>query len=94
MASRAATVELPPRRFGVAGESPTRTEPTTSLQLARLRRSGAERKFLLFFPGAGLSTPAGYGPPQHVDPVVVADIAEWLAPGQGKVGRLLSSLKR
>ncbi|MFC4114497.1 alpha/beta fold hydrolase [Nonomuraea zeae] len=32
----------------------------------------------LFFPGAGPSTPAGYEPAQHVDPAVVADIAEWL----------------
>ena len=37
----------------------------------------------LFFPGSGPSTPAGYEPPQHVDPAVVADIAEWLAPGSG-----------
>jgi hypothetical protein len=33
----------------------------------------------LFFPGAGRSVPAEYGPPQHVDPVVVTDIAQWLA---------------
>ncbi|WP_240796191.1 alpha/beta fold hydrolase [Streptomyces sp. RFCAC02] len=32
----------------------------------------------LFFPGAGPSTPAGYGTPQHVDPAVLADIAHWL----------------
>jgi len=37
----------------------------------------------LFFPGSDPSTPAEYGPPQHVDPAVIADIAEWLAPGQG-----------
>ncbi|MDX3232381.1 alpha/beta hydrolase family protein [Streptomyces sp. ME19-01-6] len=34
----------------------------------------------LFFPGSGPSTPAEYEPPQHVDPGVVADIAEWLTP--------------
>lgn len=33
----------------------------------------------LFFPGAGVSTPAEYDPPQHVDPAVVATVAEWLA---------------
>ena len=32
----------------------------------------------LFFPGAGPSTPAGYEPPQHVDPAVIADVADWL----------------
>ncbi|MGN9783207.1 alpha/beta hydrolase family protein [Nonomuraea sp. ZG12] len=32
----------------------------------------------LFFPGEGPSTPAGYEPAQHVDPAVVAEIAEWL----------------
>ncbi|MFF3437187.1 alpha/beta hydrolase family protein [Streptosporangium sp. NPDC002721] len=36
----------------------------------------------LFFPGTGPSTPAGYEPAQHVDPAVVADVAEWLtSPG-------------
>lgn len=48
----------------------------------------------LFFPGSGPSTPAGYEPPQHVDPAVVTDIAEWLTPGQSKIGRLFSSLTR
>lgn len=33
----------------------------------------------LFFPGSGPSSPAEYEPAQHVDPVVVADIASWLA---------------
>ncbi|MEV6138770.1 hypothetical protein AB0L63_22440 [Nocardia sp. NPDC051990] len=33
----------------------------------------------LFFPGTGLSTPAEYAPPQHVDPQVVTDIATWLS---------------
>lgn len=33
----------------------------------------------LFFPGTGPSTPAAYASAQHVDPAVVADIAEWLA---------------
>lgn len=32
----------------------------------------------LFFPGEGPSTPAGYVPPQHVDPAVVADVAAWV----------------
>jgi pimeloyl-ACP methyl ester carboxylesterase len=31
-----------------------------------------------FFPGAGRSTPAEYETPQHVDPAVVSDIADWL----------------
>ncbi|MGW4956309.1 alpha/beta hydrolase family protein [Nonomuraea sp. NPDC004186] len=39
----------------------------------------------LFFPGTGPSTPAEYEPPQHVDPAVVADIAEWLSPGQREI---------
>jgi hypothetical protein len=46
----------------------------------------------LFFPGTGPSTPAEYEPAQHVDPAVIADIAEWLAPGQGKVARFLQRL--
>ncbi|WP_163567976.1 alpha/beta hydrolase [Fodinicola feengrottensis] len=33
----------------------------------------------LFFPGKGPSTPASYESPQHVDPVVIAGIARWLA---------------
>lgn len=32
----------------------------------------------LFFPGTGPSTPAEYEPAQHMDPTVVADIADWL----------------
>ena len=48
----------------------------------------------LFFPGVGPSTPAEYAQAQHVDPAVVADIAEWLAPNRGKIARILSSLKR
>ena len=32
----------------------------------------------LFFPGAGPSTPAEYDPAQHLDPTIVADIADWL----------------
>lgn len=36
----------------------------------------------LFFVGTGKSTPADYAPPQHVDPAVVADIAQWLKPRQ------------
>ncbi|MEU4678180.1 hypothetical protein [Micromonospora sp. NPDC023737] len=34
----------------------------------------------LFFPGSGPSTPAECEAPQHVDPVVVADVAAWLVP--------------
>jgi hypothetical protein len=37
----------------------------------------------LFFHGVGPSTPAAYRSPQHVDPAVIADIAEWLAPSSG-----------
>ncbi|WP_206055051.1 S9 family peptidase [Nocardia sp. CS682] len=33
----------------------------------------------MFFPGTGPSTPADYAPPQHVDPHVITDIADWLA---------------
>ena len=33
----------------------------------------------LFFRGTGKSSPAEYEPPQHVDPAVVADIADWLS---------------
>ncbi|MEU4247468.1 hypothetical protein AB0F15_08675 [Amycolatopsis sp. NPDC026612] len=33
----------------------------------------------LFFRGEGPSTPAGYVSPQHVDPAVVTDIAEWVS---------------
>lgn len=33
----------------------------------------------LFFPGSGPSTPAEYDASQHVDPRVVADVAEWVA---------------
>ncbi|MEE6259367.1 alpha/beta hydrolase family protein [Plantactinospora sonchi] len=32
----------------------------------------------LFFPGSGPSTPTEYLQPQHVDPAVVSDIADWL----------------
>ncbi|OXM44845.1 alpha/beta hydrolase [Amycolatopsis alba] len=32
----------------------------------------------LFFPGTGPSTPASYTEPNHVDPAVVDDIADWL----------------
>ncbi|MQY09969.1 Esterase EstD [Streptomyces sp. RB5] len=44
---------------------------------ADIRVYGADNH--LFFPGTGPSTPAEYGAPQHVDPVVVADIADWLS---------------
>jgi dienelactone hydrolase len=43
----------------------------------------------LFFAGTGRSTPADYAAAQHVDPAVIADIAEWLAPRQsGFLSRL------
>ncbi len=48
----------------------------------------------LFFPGTGPSTPAEYEPAQHVDPAVIADIADWLSPHQGALARLLAGLKR
>jgi uncharacterized protein len=49
----------------------------------------------LFFPGSGPSTPAEYEYPQHVDPAVIADIADWLAPGdKGSIAGLLSRRKR
>ena len=47
-----------------------------------------------FFSGTGPSTPAEYDPAQHVDPAVVADIAEWLAPRQGMFARFFSSILR
>ncbi|KOX18002.1 hypothetical protein ADK67_37255 [Saccharothrix sp. NRRL B-16348] len=34
----------------------------------------------LFFPGTGPSTPADYQAAHHVDPAVIADIADWLTP--------------
>lgn len=48
----------------------------------------------MFFRAGGPSTPAGYESQQHVDPVVVADIAHWLAPGQNKISRLFSRRRR
>jgi dienelactone hydrolase len=47
----------------------------------------------MFFHGEGPSTPAGYEPPQHVDPPVVADIANWLTAGQRRFARLFPSRK-
>jgi hypothetical protein len=44
-----------------------------------------------FFHGVGPSTPAGYEQPQHVDPLVVADIANWPTAGQRRFARLLAS---
>ena len=32
----------------------------------------------LFFPGSGPSAPAEYEPAQHMDPAVVADVADWV----------------
>ncbi|WP_218027033.1 alpha/beta hydrolase [Nocardia vaccinii] len=50
----------------------------------------------MFFPGTGPSTPADYQAPRHVDPAVVAAIAEWVAPGHKRspFGRLLTRLAR
>jgi dienelactone hydrolase len=42
----------------------------------------------LFFPGSGPSGPADHQKPQHVDPAVVAGIADWLAPRKGAAARL------
>jgi dienelactone hydrolase len=33
----------------------------------------------LFFRGEGPSTPAAYEAPQHVDPAVVTEIADWIS---------------
>ncbi|MBB4679620.1 alpha/beta hydrolase family protein [Crossiella cryophila] len=44
----------------------------------------------LFFAGAGPSTPADYESPRHVDPAVVAGIADWLAPRRGRLARLFT----
>jgi uncharacterized protein len=41
----------------------------------------------LFFPGSGPSTPAEYEPAQHVDPAVIADIAEWLISAAAPPGK-------
>ncbi|MGW1259931.1 alpha/beta fold hydrolase [Streptomyces sp. NPDC002513] len=48
----------------------------------------------LFFPGEGPSTPTDYDAPQHVDPAVVIDIAQWLAPHRGKFTRFLPTAGR
>jgi dienelactone hydrolase len=50
----------------------------------------------MFFAGAGKSTPADYERPQHVDPAVVACIADWLVPGRGRgpIARLFSGPQR
>ncbi|MEW9554856.1 alpha/beta hydrolase [Nonomuraea sp. NPDC050783] len=48
----------------------------------------------LFFPGSGPSTPADYDRPQHVDPAVITDIADWLAPRRPAITRLLSPFRR
>jgi uncharacterized protein len=47
----------------------------------------------MFFRGKGPSTPAGYDPPQHIDPAVIADIADWLTAGQPKIARLFPRRK-
>ncbi|PDQ35369.1 MAG: hypothetical protein B5766_06455 [Candidatus Lumbricidophila eiseniae] len=33
----------------------------------------------LFFPGSGPSTPEEYAVPGHVDPSIIAEIADWIA---------------
>jgi dienelactone hydrolase len=48
----------------------------------------------MFFRGEGPSTPAGYDPPQHVDPAVVADIADWLTAGRRGIARLFPGRRR
>ncbi|WP_062982591.1 alpha/beta hydrolase family protein, partial [Nocardia anaemiae] len=50
----------------------------------------------MFFPGSGPSVPSDYQAPHHVDPAVVAAIAQWIAPGGGRspMSRLLSRLGR
>jgi hypothetical protein len=48
----------------------------------------------LFFAGTGQSKPADYEAPQHVDPAVVGDIANWLAPRQLTIARLVSRFTR
>ncbi|MEU0505554.1 hypothetical protein [Nocardia sp. NPDC005998] len=50
----------------------------------------------MFFSGSGRSTPADYQRPHHLDPAVVADIADWVLPGTkpGPLARFLSSYKR
>ncbi|MFL6141169.1 MAG: hypothetical protein ACJ72N_04750 [Labedaea sp.] len=47
----------------------------------------------MFFAGSGPSTPVDHESPQHLDPAVVVDIADWLAPRQRKLARLVHSLK-
>ncbi len=37
----------------------------------------------LFFPGSGQSSPAEYEPAQHMDPAVVAEVAQWLTAPSG-----------
>lgn len=47
-----------------------------------------------FFSGFGPSTPEEYEPAQHVDPVVVADIAKWLMGGNEKfLHRIIRSFR-
>lgn len=38
----------------------------------------------LFSPGSGPSIPADYRAAQRADPAIIADIADWLVPGQGR----------
>ena len=48
----------------------------------------------LFFAGTGQSQPADYEAPQHVDPAVVDDIANWLTPRQSTIAGLVSRFTR
>jgi dienelactone hydrolase len=47
----------------------------------------------MFAPGSGPSTPAEYTVPSHVDGGVVAEIAAWMAPGEGRRPGMLSGLR-
>ncbi|WP_410169462.1 alpha/beta hydrolase family protein, partial [Actinacidiphila rubida] len=48
----------------------------------------------MFFPGSGPSTPAGYQVPQHLDPAVVAGMAEWVTDPQGACGGPGTAVRR
>jgi poly(3-hydroxybutyrate) depolymerase len=49
---------------------------------------------LIDSPALSPSTPAEYGPAQHIDPIVFADIAQWLMPHRGVLARIVSAWKR
>jgi dienelactone hydrolase len=48
----------------------------------------------LFFPGDAPALATDHESPQHVDPAVVTEIADWLAPRRGALTRLASALGR